>query len=172
MTASRRWGDATTSSATVNLRTATAKRTVGRIQWFGRMIGNHHIGVGPPRDVDVLKGTNMSFRRSAVAGHAFDERLRGYGSQVHSELSICLPLKRHRQRVVYDPAIAVTHYPAPRPHGDDRRYRTTGVVFTFSHNEALEILDYSARCNASSTGCGRSRSEPLTVRAWWCSRGI
>jgi GT2 family glycosyltransferase/predicted O-methyltransferase YrrM len=118
------------------------ERTVGRIQWFGRMIGNHHIGVGPPRDVDVLKGTNMSFRRSTVAGHAFDERLRGYGSLVHSELSICLPLKRHRQRVVYDPAIAVTHYPAPRPHGDDRRYRTTGVVFTFSHNEALEILDY------------------------------
>jgi GT2 family glycosyltransferase/predicted O-methyltransferase YrrM len=119
-----------------------AKRSVGRIQWFGRMIGNHHIGVGPPRDVEVLKGTNMSFRHSAVAAHAFDERLRGYGSQVHSELSICLPLRRQRLRVVYDPDIAVTHYPAPRPHGDDRRHRTRGVVFTFSHNEALEILDY------------------------------
>ena len=35
---------------------------VGRVQWFGRVIGNHHLGAGPPRDVDVLKGVCCAFR--------------------------------------------------------------------------------------------------------------
>ena len=118
---------------------------VGRIQWFGRMLGNHHVGEGPPRDVDVLKGANMSFRRSAVAEHAFDARLRGRGAQVHSELSICLPLRRQGLRVVYDPAISVTHSPAPRPHGDRRHDPELDVVYASSHNEALEVLDYFGR---------------------------
>jgi GT2 family glycosyltransferase len=119
-----------------------APPTVGRIQWFGRMLGNHHIGDGAPRDVDVLKGVNMSFRRSTVARLGFDERLLGAGSQVHSELSICLPLRRRGLRVVYDPAIAVAHYPAPRPHGDHRRFREREAVAAAAHNEALQILDH------------------------------
>ena len=39
-----------------------ARKIVGRLQWFGRTIGNHHLGVGPARDVDVLKGANCAFR--------------------------------------------------------------------------------------------------------------
>ena len=114
---------------------------VGRIQWFGRMIANHHLGAGEARDVDVLKGANMSFRRSAVVGHGFDERLRGPGAVVHSELSICLPLRRRGLRIVYDPGIVVQHYPAPRPLGDHRE-RDPAAVFSAAHNEALQILDY------------------------------
>jgi glycosyltransferase involved in cell wall biosynthesis len=116
--------------------------TVGRIQWFGRMIGNHHVGVGAARDVDVLKGANMSFRRAAAAEHAFDDRLRGGGAQVHSELSICLPLRRRHLRVIYDPQILVTHSPAPRPHGDRRHDRAPATVHAFAHNETLAVLDY------------------------------
>ena len=116
--------------------------TVGRIQWFGRMLGNHHVGVGAPRDVDVLKGANMSFRREAVVGHGFDERLRGVGAQVHSEMSICLPLRRRGLRVVYDPGISVLHHPAPRPVGDDRNDFSFETVASSTHNEALAILDY------------------------------
>lgn len=115
---------------------------VGRIQWWGRMLGNHHIGAGSARDVDVLKGVNMSFRRSAVAGHGFDERLLGAAVQMHSELSICLPLRRRGLRVVYDPAIVVNHFPAARPHGDQRGDVAYGAVFASAHNEALQILDY------------------------------
>jgi len=113
---------------------------VGQIQWFGRMLANHHIGVGPARDVDVLKGANMSVRRGAVAGHGYDERLRGVGAVVHSELSICLPLRRQGYRIVYDPEIVVTHYLAARPHGDHRT--SVELVAAASHNEALQILDY------------------------------
>jgi hypothetical protein len=115
---------------------------VGRIQWFGRMLGNHHVGVGGARDVDVLKGVNMSFRREAVVGHGFDERLRGVGVQMHSELSICLPLRRRGLRVVYDPGISVLHYPAPRPLGKEREDHTREGVASSTHNEVLQILDY------------------------------
>ena len=123
------------------LRSPHRKPPVGRIQWFGRMIANHHLGEGPPRDVDVLKGVNMSFRRAAVAGHGFDERLRGDGAQVHSELSICLPLRRRGFRIVYDPSIVVEHHPAPRPRGDHRA-PTRQSVLDAAHNEALQVLDY------------------------------
>lgn len=115
---------------------------VGRVQWWGRMRGNHHVGSGGARDVDVLKGANMSFRRSAVASHGFDERLQGPGAQVHSELSICLPLRRRGLRVVYDPGIVVYHYPARRPEGDHRDRFRDEVTAAAAHNEALQILDY------------------------------
>jgi GT2 family glycosyltransferase len=120
----------------------TTRLEVGRIQWFGRMIANHHLGTGAARDVDVLKGVNMSFRRVAVAAHGFDGRLRGRGAQVHSELSICLPLRRRGLRVVYDPGIVVTHFPAARPHGDERDDVGRRSVSDSAHNEALAILDY------------------------------
>jgi hypothetical protein len=45
------------------------------------LIGNHHLGVGEPREVDVLKGVNMSYRRTAIADIHFDERMRGTGAQ-------------------------------------------------------------------------------------------
>lgn len=35
------------------------------VQWFGRVIGNHHLGTGGVREVDILKGVNMSFRQTA-----------------------------------------------------------------------------------------------------------
>jgi GT2 family glycosyltransferase len=120
----------------------TVAPRVGLIQWFGRMIANHHLGSGPARDVDVLKGVNMAFRRTAVAAHGFDERLRGPGAQVHSELSICLPLRRRGLRIVYDPNIVVRHYPAARPAGDHRGLIDPEVVAAAAHNEALQILDY------------------------------
>jgi len=36
-----------------------SRLVVGQLQWFGRVIGNHHLGVGEPREVDVLKGVNL-----------------------------------------------------------------------------------------------------------------
>ncbi|HEY6888078.1 MAG TPA: glycosyltransferase family A protein [Solirubrobacter sp.] len=115
---------------------------VGRIQWFGRQVGNHHIGVGGVRDVDVLKGVNMSFRRRDVAGHGFDERLRGRGVEVHSEMSICLPLRRRGLRLLYDPSIVVHHYPQSRGFGDEREDVSAEAIGDAAHNEALQLLDY------------------------------
>jgi GT2 family glycosyltransferase len=131
---------------------------VGRVQWFGRITGNHHVGAGRPRDVDVLKGVNMSFRRAEVE-HGFDERLRGRGAVVHSEVSICLPLRKRGLRVVYDPEIVVMHYPAPRPAGDHRRAREAVATADITHNETLAVLDY----------LGFSRRVAYGV--WWLTIG-
>ena len=61
------------------------KLRVGEIQWFGRLIGNHHLGYGPPRMVQVLKGANMSFRMSAVGSTRTSPGMRGAGAQPHEE---------------------------------------------------------------------------------------
>ena len=44
----------------------TKESNVGKLQWFGRAIGNHHRGFGGIREVDLLKGANMSFRAMAL----------------------------------------------------------------------------------------------------------
>ena len=56
------------------------KPIVGKLQWFGRMIANHHLGIGKPREVDFLKGVNMSYRREAVENLHFDGRMKGTGA--------------------------------------------------------------------------------------------
>jgi glycosyltransferase involved in cell wall biosynthesis len=94
---------------------------VGRILWYGRLIGNHHRGVGPVRDVDLLKGVNSSFRTAAIRPVGFDTRLRGSGAQVHWEILLCLAIKRAGWRLVYDPEITVDHYLGRRHDRDQRQ---------------------------------------------------
>ncbi len=93
---------------------------VGEIQWFGRLVGNHHLGAGPPRDVDVLKGANMSYRMSALAGIQFDASLRGNGAQVCNDMAFSLAVKAAGWKLVYDPSVEVDHYPASRFDLDQR----------------------------------------------------
>ncbi|NEQ88747.1 MAG: glycosyltransferase [Moorea sp. SIO2I5] len=120
-----------------------ARERVGRVQWYGRVIGNHHLGVGLPREVDVLKGANMSYRRTAISGLRFDQRLRGTGAQVHNDLGFSLALRKAGWKLMYDPGVAVDHYPAQRFDEDQR-----GIVFSdtalinAAHNETIVLLDY------------------------------
>jgi len=88
------------------------RAVVGHLQWWGRAIGNHHLGFGEPRRVDFLKGANMSFRATAIAGHWFDTRLRGKGAQPNDDFSFSLAIARAGWMLVYDPAALVHHYPA------------------------------------------------------------
>lgn len=96
------------------------KHIVGKIQWYGRVVGGHHLGEGSAREVDILKGVNISFRRLAIDGLQFDTGLRGQGAQVHWEICICLAVKNRGWKLIYDPAVAVDHYPAPRFDTDQR----------------------------------------------------
>ncbi len=115
---------------------------VGKVRWFGRVIGNHHIGVGEAREVDVLKGVNMSFRRAAIQGWYFDQRMKGTGAQVHFELAFSLKLKRAGWKLIYDPQVAVNHYPAKR-FDEDQRQSFNPIAFTNAvHNETLALLEY------------------------------
>jgi len=92
---------------------------VGRVQWFGRQIGNHHIGFGSPRPVGNLKGANMAYRARAFANVRFDLRLRGQGAQPYEDLTFSQAVRRAGWKLIYDPAALVLHYPGQR---DDARF--------------------------------------------------
>ncbi|MBS7538483.1 glycosyltransferase family 2 protein [Ancylobacter lacus] len=116
--------------------------TVGRVQFFGRHIGNHHIGAGAPRDVDILKGANMSYRRAALLDAGFDTRLLGAGAQVANDMKVALSLRRRGWRLIYDPAVIVEHYPAVRHDVDGRQMFSAEATRNRAHNETLALLDF------------------------------
>jgi len=119
-----------------------ARADVGRLQWFGRLIGNHHIGIGKGREVDVLKGVNMSFRREAIADLRFDQRMRGTGAQVHFEVVFSLTLRQQGWKLIYDPQIAVDHFPAQRFDEDQRNSFNPQASINAVHNETVALLGY------------------------------
>lgn len=119
-----------------------AATQVGKLSWFGRTTGNHHIGVGKAREVDILKGVNMSFRRSAIGNLKFDERMRGTGAQVHYELAFCLRVKQAGWRLIYDPSVAVNHYPAIRFDEDQRQKFDSTATLNAAFNETLILIEY------------------------------
>jgi len=129
-----------------NLQDATvhpgASNIVGRVQWFGQIIGNHHIGEGEPREVDILKGVNMSFRRAAIAGLRCDKRMKGTGAQVHFEVALSLSVKRKDWKLIYDPSVVVDHYPAQR-FDEDQRFAFNAIAWANkAHNETVGLLDH------------------------------
>jgi GT2 family glycosyltransferase len=119
------------------------RQVVGQLKWYGLLIGNHHLGVGGPREVDVLKGANMSYRGAAIKNRRFDTRMRGSGAQVHFEMEFCLALKQEDWKLIYDPAIAVNHYNGERFDEDGRDKFSEIALINASHNETLALLEYS-----------------------------
>jgi glycosyltransferase involved in cell wall biosynthesis len=115
---------------------------VGKVQWFGRVIGRHHLGFGEPRPVSVLKGANMSYRQAAVDDHRFDTRLRGQGAQVHNDMAFSLAIKRAGWQLMYDPLVEVDHYPAQRFDEDQRDAFSYEACKNAVHNETVALLDY------------------------------
>lgn len=115
-------------------------RTVGRLSWFGRTVGLHHLGIGGPRDVHMVKGVNMSFRWTAIAGLRFDTALRGSGAQPRNDYMFSTAVRRAGWRLVYDPAVAVDHYAAERVEGDARLPLSAEQVYNSVFNETLFVL--------------------------------
>lgn len=116
---------------------------IGRIQWFGRMIGNHHLGYGGIREVDFLKGANMSFRAEAFKHVRFDRRLKGSGAQPREDTAFSVAVKAAGWKLAYDPGAVVDHYAARRD--EDRYYvdvrpLTNETSFReFAYNDILSI---------------------------------
>lgn len=119
--------------------------TVGKLQWFGRAIGNHHRGFGAIREVDLLKGANMSFRAAALQRARCDVRLRGKGAQPNEDISLTLAVKRAGWKIAYDPEALVDHYQAVRE--EERHYGTVVRILDplpfldFAFNEVIGIWD-------------------------------
>jgi GT2 family glycosyltransferase len=116
------------------------ERTVGRVTWYGRFLGFHHLGAGPAREVDFLKGANMAYRRAALPG--FDGELRGRGAEHHNDWAASLHVKRLGWRVVYDPAIAIDHYEGDRGGLDPRLPSDRAVVADRVHNQTYAAVRY------------------------------
>jgi glycosyltransferase involved in cell wall biosynthesis len=115
---------------------------VGRISKWGKVIGNHHRGRGPARTVMVLKGVNLAFRREALA---LPSSLRGRGAQAHWEVAACLWAQHRKWKLVYDPAILVDHFPAPREGGDHRIAPPAPVVADSEYNLVATLLSFEPR---------------------------
>ncbi len=145
------------------------KPRVGLVRWYGRTIGNHHIGHGAAREVQVLKGVNMAFRREAIGALRFDSRLRGTGAQVHCEMAFSLDVQRRGWTLIYDPSLLVEHFPAARS-DEDQRFTFNDVAFyNASFNLRLIMCEYLSPAGrwafvAYSTLIG-DRADPGFLRA-------
>ena len=118
------------------------RKIVGKVQWFGRTIGEHHRGVEKSREVEILKGANMSYRRTAIADLRFDKRLLGSGAEVHNDLAFCLNIKKAGWKIIYDPEVEVDHYHGKRFDEDKRDCFNETAWFNEVHNETLVLLEY------------------------------
>ncbi|KAE8758355.1 MULTISPECIES: glycosyltransferase family 2 protein [Paraburkholderia] len=118
------------------------KLRVGIVRWYGRTIGNHHIGHGAAREVQVLKGVNMAFRREAIGTLRFDARLRGTGAQVHCEMAFSLDVERRGWTLIYDPTLLVEHFPAQRSDEDQRFTFNDAAFYNASFNLRLIMCEY------------------------------
>jgi glycosyltransferase involved in cell wall biosynthesis len=114
---------------------------VGKVLPSGKIIGNHHLGVGGAREVDLLKGANMSYRRAAISQIRFDARLRGAGAQTHNDMAFSMSVKHAGWKLVYDPRVAVDHYPAERFDEDRRDAQTMMAVRNAAYNLHLILRD-------------------------------
>jgi len=114
---------------------------VGVVRWYGKVIGNHHLGAGPARGVDLLKGVNCAFRGEVLRALKFDQR---FDTVNNWEMSLCFTLRKLGWKLIYDPAIAIDHHVAQRVDGDTnargsfaaRHYRVA------IHNETVSLLEY------------------------------
>lgn len=118
------------------------ERRVGIVPKLGRMIGNHHVGVGPVREVDVLKGVNGAYRTALLREIGFDQRLRGTGAQVHWEVGVGIQLRRRGLKLRYDPEILVDHFVAPRFDEDQRNSFSPLATSNAAYNEGLLRMEY------------------------------
>ncbi len=113
---------------------------IGQVRWFGRVTGYHHLGAGPPRRVDIVKGANMAVRRTAIAGKRIDTDLRGSGAEHHWEIDLSLAIEAAGWTLLYDPAVEVLHHEAERFGGQREELMGEEERFNAVHNQTLALL--------------------------------
>jgi len=88
-------------------------KEVGKISWYGKVVGNHHHTPCSKMEVDVLKGVNMAFRREVVV--PLDSNLdseHSYGNGAYWELDLCMQIKNNHPYGIFlfEPSIDVNHH--------------------------------------------------------------
>lgn len=116
-------------------------KSIGKILWFGQIIGNHHLSSDKPQEVDVLKGVNCSYRKTAISSFRFSSDLRIAGANTHYEVALGLAIKKMGWKLIYDPSIEVNHYPGERSLMPERgKFNSTALADTV-HNETLILME-------------------------------
>jgi cellulose synthase/poly-beta-1,6-N-acetylglucosamine synthase-like glycosyltransferase len=146
---------------------------VGVVTRGGRSVGNHHREAVGVRDVDFLKGVNLSVRRALW--HV-DEGLLGSGTQMHWELGTCLRIRRLGWRVLYDPELVVDHLPAARVSAPTRSSRDPGSLEWDAHNEIYELVRWlppgpAAIAAVRAFAIGTKHRPGLVAAAWHVAHG-
>ncbi len=118
---------------------ASTAKQVGVVRWYGRIVHEHHRGSRFCPAVDVLKGVNMSFRRTAIEGVRFDTDLRGAGAQTCLDMAFSFDVQRQGWRMLFDPEVVVDHYPARRHDDDDRVAPSLPAVENNAFNTYLTL---------------------------------
>ena len=113
------------------------KKPVGIVTRSGQALGNHHRESVGVRDVEFLKGVNLSVRRQLW--HV-DLDLLGDGHQSHWELGTCLRIRRLGWRVLYDAELLVDHYPDERMAEPQRGSRDSYTLKRDAHNQLYELV--------------------------------
>jgi glycosyltransferase involved in cell wall biosynthesis len=112
-------------------RETTLTKDVGRVSFWGRLVGNHHRGLGRVDRVHVLKGVNSAYRRSVLG---LPLGLRGDGAQAHYEVAVGAYVRRRGSHLRYDANLTVEHRPAPRSDDDQRVVPSSTAVANSAFN--------------------------------------
>lgn len=114
---------------------------VGRVTWFGRLVGNHHCDDSRRQFVDLLKGANMSFRRECLV--EFDVMHIAHAPRNDADVS--LAARRRGAKLLYDPAIFVNHHVAPRAGPRGRDVQALRLVHAEAHDQAYMLAKHLPR---------------------------
>jgi glycosyltransferase involved in cell wall biosynthesis len=112
---------------------------IGKVTWFGKIIGNHHQKGMSLQEVDVLKGVNMSFRKSYIEDLALDDKLHSehsYGNGSYWELDLCLSVKEKRGKMIFDPYLELDH------HSNHQHFVKLANVRNSAHNMIYVLLKH------------------------------
>ena len=112
-------------------------RTVGRVFWYGRIVGNHHRRLPGVHEVEVLKGCNMSFRRELVQG--FDRAI--IGNAHYYEMDLSFAVKKAGYRMLWDGDLVVDHYQdAPRYLTGNQDRSSLDRIYFLAHNRVYVMM--------------------------------
>lgn len=107
-------------------------RAVGQITWRGSKKGFFHLEGAPRQQVSVMKGVNMSVRRTLAV--LLDEHLLG-PNEACWEDDLSLAVKGQGFQLWFDPGIVVIHHRAGGRVAE-------GQQFIYFHNETYVILKH------------------------------
>ncbi len=105
--------------------------TVGRIYWFGKIVGNHEKHFDGVAYAEHLKGVNMSYRCELMP--EFDERI--LGNAHHYETDLGFAVRKQGYRILFDGSLTVDHYQdAPRHLAGARPGADAEKAYFIQHN--------------------------------------